>query len=69
MDRLGHYALRNKKTVRSENPIPRHGDFHHKKSARKGLYEETMINNFASELIKSTTLIENGISENEKSIL
>jgi hypothetical protein len=31
------------------------------------IYEETMINNFASELI--TTLIENGISENEKSIL
>ena len=72
---LRHYALRNKKTVKSENPIPRHGDFHQKKAPEKDFMRRLWSIISLPELIKRTTLIKNGIliynpnSENEKSIL
>ena len=53
-------CLEKRENVRSDNPILTTWRFPSKKRARKGLYEETMINNFALELIKSTTLIEKG---------
>ena len=49
MDRsIETLCLEKQETVKSENPISRRGCFHKRKRARKRLYEETMINNFAS---------------------
>ena len=49
MDRnIETLCLEKQETVKSDNPISRHGDFHQKNTPEKGLYEETMINNFAS---------------------